>query len=167
MAMTDYSKKIHLKANDVARKILEKLNENKALLIHDNLEPTPEEQRALDEKTMDFGIDMMKMLAMEGVTANYATFSLDKIIDNLGGLKQYIKGSLAAYEDEYLSRSYGIKNEDGKFRKEEITVGDLMLKLAEIQKATGGNKYDFINEVAPEMPKDDAGEAVASPFVAE
>lgn len=165
MAMTEYSKKVHHKANDVARKLMVKLAESRDLLIHDNLEPTKDEQRTLDEQTMDFGIDILKTLAMEGITVNYATFAIDKIMDNLSGLKQYIKGTLGSYEDEYLSRAYGVKNEEGKFRKEELTVGDLMLKLDEMRKATGGNVYDFINEKPPEMPEEPVDGAVPSPFV--
>lgn len=152
--MNEYSKKIHLKSNEVARGLLEKLGENSKLLIIDNLEPTHEEQKVIDEQTTDFAIDIMKFLAASGIQANYATFAIDKIIDNLSGLKQYIGGTLRGYEDEYLSRAYGVKNDQGKYRKEEITISELMLKLAEIQEATGNNKNDFFNEVAPEMPTD-------------
>ena len=90
------------------------------------------------------------MLAKDGITANYATFSIDKIIAGLEGLKNFVNGTLRSYEDEYLSRSLGIKNDLGKFRKEEITVGDLMLKLDEVRVATGGKNEDFFNTETPE-----------------
>ncbi len=162
MAMTEYSKQIHTKANLVGRKLIEKFNADKDILLNENIDPTPEEQLVIDEKTTDFAISVMQLLAAEDVLANYATFSIDKIIASLTGLKQFVEGQLRVYEDEYLSRSYGVKNEEGKFRKEAITIGQLMVKLDEIQKATGGNKNDFYNETAPEMPTDGS---VPSPFV--
>jgi len=164
MKLDEYSTKIHLKSNEVARKILEKVNISKDFLISDHLDPTPAEKKEQEEKTIDFGIDIIKFLATEGVTVNYATFGIDKIIDNLTGLKQYINGTLGSYEDEFLSRSYGVKNDAGKYRKEEVTISDLMIKLAEIQKSTGDNQFDFINEVAPELPVDDEQAELPSPF---
>lgn len=161
--MNEYSKKVHLKANSVARELLEKLNENKAILLQDNLEPTPEEQKVIDEQTADFAIGILQFLASSDVSVNYATFSIDKIIQNLSGLKQFIDGQLRTYEDEYVSRSYGVKNEEGKYRKEVITIADLMIKLDEVRKETGDNRNDFYNEVAPEMPTDDSQ---PSPYVA-
>lgn len=160
--MNEYSKKVHLKANDVARKLLEKFSEQKDLLIQDNLEPTPEEQRALDEQTTDFALGIMQMLAVEEVKINDATFALDKIMGSINGLKQYIGGQLRVYEDEYLSRSYGVKNDEGKYRKEEVTIGQLVVKLSEVRENTGNNKNDFYNEIAPEMPTDGS---IPSPFV--
>ncbi|MGV8130843.1 MAG: hypothetical protein ACP5N7_01955 [Candidatus Pacearchaeota archaeon] len=162
MAMNEYSKKVHLKANDVARKLLQKFSEQKDLLVQDNLEPTPEEQRTLDEQTTDFALGIMQMLAVEEVKINDATFALDKIMGSINGLKQYIGGQLRVYEDEYLSRSYGIKNDEGKYRKEEVTIGQLMVKLSEVRENTGNNKNDFYNEIAPEMPTDGS---IPSPFV--
>lgn len=163
--MTEYSKKIHLKSNDVARKLLSIIDENKELFISDVLEPTPEEQKVIEEKTTDFAINVIKMLSAEDVKVNYATFPIDKIMASLSGLKQFIDGTMARHEDEYLSRSYGVKNEEGKFRKEEITVGQLMLKLSEVQQATGNNKNDFYNEVAPEMPVDTKEGDTPSPYL--
>lgn len=162
--MNEYSKKIHLQSNAIARELLDKFSEGKDILILDNIDPTPEEQKEIDEQTADFAISIMNFLTEKDVTANYATFAIDKIVDNLNGLKQYIQGTLRSWEDEYLSRSYGIKNGEGKFRKEEITVSGLAIKLDEARKATGDNKYDFLNEVAPEMPSD---ESVASPYLGE
>lgn len=153
MAYSEYSKRIHSKANDVAKKLLVKLSENKEILIPNNMEPTEDEQKKINEDTADFAINIIKFLSDEDVTANYGTFAIDKIIENLTGLKQFINGSLSAYEDEFLSRSYGVKNDEGKYRKEEITIKELVLKLSEIREVTGNNNADFFNEVAPEMPK--------------
>lgn len=155
MSMNEYSKKIHLQSNEIARGLLDIFAEKKNILINDVLEPTKEEQAKIDEETTDFALGVVDFLTKQGVTVNYATFAIDKLVGSLNGLKQFVDGTMRTWEDEYLSRSYGVKNEDGKFRKEEVTIGQLLVKLNEVREATG-DKETFYNEVAPEMPGDES-----------
>ena len=160
--MNDYSKKIHEAASEIGKELLPLLLENATTIIPSPT-GTPEERKALEEQTLDFGNKVVQFLATKDIPARYATMGIEKLIDALNGLKTFVNGTLTMYEDEYLSRMFGIKNADGKYRREEATVADLVMKLEEAKQATGNNRADFFNDVAPEMPKPD--EAIPSPFM--
>jgi len=79
------------------------------------------------------------------IPADYATMCIEKISESLVGLSSFIKGTIATHEDEMVSRIYGKKNHEGKFRREFVTVKDILLKLNEVREETGGNKDEFFN----------------------
>lgn len=149
--MNDYSKSIHNKANETARDLLVILAEKKDLFVP-MVPESAEEQDKVEADTLDFGNDIVNFLATRDIPKTHLTFSIDKLIDNLTGLKRFVDGTARMYEDEYLSRSLGVKNKDGKYRHEELTLAQLILKLDEVRQATGNKREDFYNDTAPEMP---------------
>lgn len=163
MSMNKFSKDIHNKANEIGREILAKMAENAGTLVPDVPEGN-EDQQKLQEKALDFGNSIVQYLATKDIPAQYATMAIDKIVDGLTGLKTFVDGTLRMYEDEYLSRSFGIKNEDGKYRREMATISDLVLNLEKVREATGNDRGDFFNDVAPKMPEPEA--PIPSPFAA-
>lgn len=149
--MTDYSNKIHTESANIAKELISILSEKKDIFIT-NFTDDAELIKKQEEYNADLANEIIKILSTKDIPADYATFAIDKIVENLAGLKAFIDGTIRSYHDEFASRSYGYKNEEGKYRREVVTVGQLMLKLDEVREATGGNPYDFYNEVAPEMP---------------
>ena len=166
MSMNEYSKNIHNQANEIARELLPKLVANEFTIIPDVTED-PADKAALQEKTLDFGNEVVQYLATKDIPARYATMAIEKLIDALTGLKTFVDGTLTMYEDEYLSRMFGVKNPDGKFRRENATIATIVMKLEEAKQATGNNRADFFNDVAPKMPGMDTPDAaIPSPFTA-
>ena len=163
MKLNDYSKGIILKGNEVAREILKITAENADVFISDNLEPTEAEKLEAETKITVMANNVVKMMAEKGIKAHFATRSVDSIIEGFEGLKQFVGGTIRNWEDEFVSRAYGVKNDEGKFRREEITLAQFLVKLDEVREATGGNSSDFYNNTpvdgASESPY--AGEALA------
>lgn len=160
--MNQYSKDIHNKSNEIARELLPKLAENVIVLVPDVTEDQ-EGLKALQEKTLDFGNEIVQYLATKDIPARYATMGIEKLVDALNGLKTFIDGTLTMYEDEYLSRSFGVKNTEGKYRRENATIATIVSKLDEARKSTGDKRWEFFNETAPEMPKVEEN-AVETPY---
>lgn len=148
----DYTKIIHGEARAIAHEILDLLSQNKETFVPDQLEEDPEKLKKQEEDNADFGLKIISLLATKSIPADYATLAIDKVVQNLAGLKAFVDGTINSHHDEYMSRSYGKKNWEGKYRREEVTVGDVLLKLDEIRKATGNNLNDYFNDVAPSMP---------------
>ncbi len=148
--MNDYSKKIHNQATDVAQELLILLADNRNNFIPVIEDENPDTIAAQNEWNADFAHKVIALLVSKEIPADYATFGIDKIVDTLAGLKAFIDGTIRSYHDEYTSRSYGLKNEQGKYRRELITVGGLALKLNEIREQTGNNKDDFFNSELPD-----------------
>ena len=163
MSMSDYSKKIHNQASEVGRELLSKLVEKQDVFVPEVIEDVEGKQKLM-EATLDFGNDVLQYLATKDIPARYATMGIEKLIDSLSALKTYVDGTLTSYEDEFLSRSFGVKNDQGKFRRENITVAQMVMKLEEVRQSTGNNRADFFNDVAPEMPIPDA--PIESPYIA-
>ena len=162
---SDFSKKIHNKSSQIAHDLLTMLLEDKETFVPQYLE-NPEQKAELSEKTLDVANKVLKYMATQDIPARYATMSIDKIIDALTGLKSFVDGSLNMYEDEYLSRMYGVKDEKGKYRRDMASMATLVSKLEEARQSTGNNRADFFNETAPE-PVAKPEELVESPYVPE
>ncbi len=148
----DYNALIHTEARGISHEILDLLSEKKETFVPDQLTEDPEILQQQEIDNAQFGEQIMLILAQKNIPADYATLAIDKIVQNLAGLKAYIDGTINQHHDEFMSRSYGKRNWEGKFRREEVTVGDVLLKLDEARKATGDKKEDYFNEVAPQMP---------------
>jgi len=147
----NYTKIIHTEAMLIAHEILDLLAQNKVTFIADQTEEDPAKLAAQEEANADFGIKIVNLLATKNIPSDYASMAIEKIVQNLAGLKAYVDGTINQYHDEFMSRSYAKKNWEGKYRREEVTVGDILLKLDEVRKATGDNRADYFNEVAPEI----------------
>lgn len=151
--MDDYSKKIHSVSSEIAKDLLLMLAENKDIVIVSNLEPTDEEKKAMAESTADFAHVVLNHIATKDIPAGYAAMAVQKIEDSLQALRMFIDGTVNSYKDEYLSRSLGVKNSEGKYRQEVATTGELLIKLNEVREATGGNLEDFFNNVPESLHK--------------
>src|ERR1035437_9245370 len=130
----NYSKEIHTKSVAIARELIPLLLEDAETFVPDFIE-TQEQKDALQEKTLDAANKIMSFMATKDIPARYATMSIEKLMDALTGLKTFIDGTLNMYEDEYLSRTYGKKDEKGKYRREMVTIGDMVLKLEEARQS--------------------------------
>lgn len=163
--MNEYSKTIHNKSSEIGRELISKILEKKDIFVPDVLETDADKLKA-QEAALDFGNEIMQYLATKDLPARYATMGIDKLIDALTGLKSFVDGTLNMYEDEYMSRMFGVKNPEGKYRRELATVGTIVLKLEEAKQATGNKREEFFNEKAPIMPVNpELSSAVASPYV--
>ena len=127
--MDDYSKKIHDVSNEIAKDLLVMLSENRDTIVITNLEPTEEEIKKINEDTADFATMVVEYIATKDIPAGYASMAVQKLEDALQKLRMHIDGTVNSYKDEYLSRSLGIKNSEGKFRQEVATIGQLLVKL--------------------------------------
>lgn len=166
--MNEYSKNIHNQASEIGRDLLSILLAKKDSFVPDVTEDH-EGKMKLQEATLDLGNEVMQYLATKDIPARYATMGIEKLIDGLTGLKSYVDGTLNSYEDEYVSRMFGIKNDMGKYRRENATVADVTLKLEEARQATGNDRNDFFNDVAPSMPVPESEvptSEIPSPYVA-
>lgn len=142
----DFNGPIEKTATGLAKVILDRLNENKEDLIYEMLNRTDEVEKETEKKSVDFAIGIVQMIAATDLPADYIACPIDKLIAVLSALKIYLEGTVRQTQDEYLSRSYGVKNpETGKYRKELATVGDIMMKLEEARKATGGKPEEYFN----------------------
>jgi hypothetical protein len=151
----DFKAPIEKTSTKLAKDILGKVMEYQDDLIFDMTTRTPELNREADEKIADLSIAIVQMIAATDLPADYIEYPIEKIMAILSGLKISLTGNLRQNEDEVMSRFYGVKNsETGKYRKELITVGDLMMKLKEVREATGDDPSDYFNDEVPEMPKE-------------
>jgi hypothetical protein len=151
--MDDYSKKIHNVSNEIAKDLLVMLAENKDTIVIANLEPTEDEAKKINEDTTDFATLVVEYVATKDIPAGYASMAVQKLEDALQRLRIHIDGTVNTYKDEYLSRSLGVKNEDGKFRQEAATIGQLLVKLNDVREETGGNLEDFYNNLPENLQK--------------
>lgn len=147
----DYTTIIHTEARSIAQEVLKLASDNRVSFISNTIEKDEEKQKEQGEKNADFGIAIINLLAERNIPADYASMVFDKITDEFAGLKSFVLGSIATNEDELMSRVYGKKNYKGKFRKEEVTVGDILLKLNEVREQTGGNKDDYFDSVEEKL----------------
>jgi len=157
---SEFSKQIHNKSTQIAKDLLGLMLEDKDVFVPEYLE-NQQDKDALQEKTLDAANKVLKYIATQDIPARYATMSIDKLIDALTGLKSFVDGSLNMYEDEYLSRMYGVKDERGKYRRDMVTMAGMVMKLEEARQATGNNRSDFFNETAPVAEVD----GVATPYM--
>lgn len=153
--MDDYSKKIHDVSNEIAKDLLVMLSENKDTIVITNLEPTEEEIKKINEDTADFATMVVEYIATKDIPAGYASMAVQKLEDALQKLRMHIDGTVNSYKDEYLSRSLGIKNSEGKFRQEVATIGQLLVKLNDVREETGGKLEDFYNNLPEHLQKND------------
>ncbi len=104
------------------------------------------EKKQREEACTDFAIEIMKMITETDIPADYAGLAVDKILAVLGTLKKYIQGTVNQYQNEFVSRTLGVKSPvDGKYRAEFATAKELLLKLDEIRQAQGDKKSDYFN----------------------
>ena len=151
----DYNGPIEKTSVELAKMILAKIDEVKDSVIIESFEKAdPKVKAAFIEKSTDMSIAIMNEIAKSDVPHPYATRCIDKLIVVLESTKQYIEGTITQQLDEFVARSLGVRDPDNnKFTKQQATVGDLMLKLEESRKATGGDKYDYFTKPPEEEKK--------------
>lgn len=142
----DFNEPIEKTATGLAKLILDRINESKEDLIYEMVNRTEEMEKATQEKSLDFATGIVQAIAATDLPADYISYPIEKLIATLSALKVYLEGTMRQTQDEYLSRSYGVKHpETGKFRKELITVGGIMMKLDEVRKVTGDKPEEYFN----------------------
>ena len=143
--ISNYTEEIHNKSSEIAKDILAIILEEKDVFVPKYI-TSQEDKNKLEEKTLDAANKVLQYIATKDIPARYATMSLDKLSDAMIGLKTFIDGSLNMYEDELLSRTYGVKDDRGKYRRDLVTMAGMVMKLDEVRQATGNNRGDFFNE---------------------
>lgn len=128
----------------LAKTILLKLENNFDNLVYENAGLTEKQKRNYEEKGTDFSIEVLNLLASTDIPADYSTRSIDKLIEALSSVKNYVEGTISKYNDEILSRTFESKNPvTNTYMRDCATLGTIMLKLDEIRNKTGGRMEDY------------------------
>lgn len=156
----DFKPAIEKTSVELARVILKNFMDNFELFVYEDNEATkdPAYEANIVEKTTDFGIHTMALMATTDIPADYATYGIDKIMAGLQALKSFIDGSLRQNADEIMARTLGAKSPStNTYAKDCATLGDVMLALKAARDATGNNPDDyFIKKLSTpevEIPK--------------
>jgi hypothetical protein len=177
----NYNGPIDKTSIELAKIILGKLNDSKDFIFLPDFEKAdPIAKAAFIEKSTDNSIEIMQEIAKSDIPYPYATRCIEKIINTLDVLKQYVQGTLEQNADEIMARTLQARDpENNRFVHQQSTVGNLLLKLNEAREATGNDKYDYFKRpepvVTPVAPVEDTtatpleakeGGAVESPYQA-
>jgi len=143
----DFNGPIEKTSTGLAKIVLDKINENKELIIYNAGDRSPEEKKKSDEAFLNMAISIVEIFATTDIPADYVGLPIDKAMVVLSALKQYLEGTVRSSEDEILSRLYGKKSpKSNTFAKDVVTLGEMMLKLSDVRKETGDKPEDyFIN----------------------
>ena len=140
----DFQEPVEETATNLSKIILQRFVDNKEDLVFKMTGRTPEMDAELTEKATDFAIGIAQLVATTDLPADYATYPIEKLITMLTMTKNYIDGSIRQIEDEYVSRSYGVKSpKTDKYARDCITLGELYLRLEDVREKTGGNPDDY------------------------
>lgn len=146
----EYSNKIHELSEKLAVTVIEKMNSNKDSFVA-KYDANDLEKKQHVEKMADISHELMSEISNLNLPNNWATFGIEKIIEELNSIKTFINGTVTAYKDELLSRTVGVKNGDGKYRIEDASIGEILIKLADIREKTGGKASDYFNNLPEEL----------------
>ncbi len=140
----DWVTPIETTSVELAKVVLSKLTENFDDLVYKNVGLTDEEKKKYEQKGTDFSISVLNIMSLTDIPADYATRSIDKLLEALESVKQYITGTIVKYDDEILSRLFEVKSPvTGTYMRDVATLGTIMLKLKEIREKTGNNMSDY------------------------
>lgn len=128
----------------LAQIVLNKLSESFEELVYPNVGLSEEDKKYREEVGTDFSISILRIMATTDIPADYATRGIDKLIEALQNVKNYIEGTIIKYDDEILSRYFGEKSPvTGTYMRDVATLGTIMLKLDKIRQETGGKDEDY------------------------
>lgn len=152
----DFNTPVERTATELAKMILAKLDEAKDFIVIENYEKAdPVTKAAFIEKSTDFSIDVLKAISLSDIPYPYATKAVDKVIQVLESLKQYIDGTINQSRHELASRLLGVRSPDNnKFTEELSTYGNVMLKLEELRTSQGNDMNDYFT--VPQAPAPEA-----------
>ena len=140
----DFVTPIEKTSVELAKVILARLNESFDDLIYVNTGLDEEQKKYYEEKGTDFSISILNLLATTDIPADYATRSIDKLIEALTSVKHYVDGTIVKYDDEILSRLFETRSPvTNTYMRDVATLGTIMLKLNEIREKTGGKMDDY------------------------
>ena len=125
-------------------KLIEILYENRETLKTGD-EPTEEQAKALEEVMTDAGIKFINSAGETKMPWTNVDLVFMRLEDIVKTFSMFVTGTLDQWDNEAVSRMYGIKNADGKFRKEEITIGELAQLLEKSRVDSGNVKEDYYN----------------------
>jgi len=140
----DFKEPIEKTSVVLAKIVLDSLSENFNSFVYEDIDITPEQERALIEKTTDVSIEILSKMATSDIPADYATLSIDKLIAALQAMKMYVDGTVRQMENEILSRSLGAKSPvTNTYAKDCASLGEVMLLLTKVREETGNNPDDY------------------------
>lgn len=150
--MHDFKKPIEETSVSMAKVILNNMIENFDTFVYEDIDMTPEQNALLAEKGADFGIEIMKLMSATDIPADYATYSIDKLIAGLSAVKNYVDGTIRQMHDEIMARSLGAKSPvTNTYAKDCATLGDVMMLLKKVREETGNIPSDYFIEKKPEI----------------
>lgn len=158
----DFNTPVEKASTELAKEIIAKFAESKDFLLIENFEKAdPITKAAFIEKSTDFSIEIMKMIAGSDVPFPYATRCIDQISQVLASLQKYIEGTITQSRHELASRMLGVKSpSNDKYTEEMATVGALLLKLDEVRDSQGNNMNDYFT--MPEKVEESSTEEVTT-----
>jgi hypothetical protein len=143
---TQYEIDIHNKTNDLVVVLAEMFAKYK-----DNLGIAPtatdEERKKQVEVMTDMSIELMNKLSKTDLQWTQVALAFKKFENIVTTTARYVMGTLDQWDNEATSRLYGVKDENGKFRKEEVSVAKLAAILADAREKTGNDINDYINDL--------------------
>ncbi len=142
----DFNAPIEKTSVELAKVVLKNFIDNFDIFVYEMNDETKSAEftKSIVEKTTDFGIHTMALMATTDIPADYATYGIEKVIAGLEALKEFINGTLRQNTNELLSRTIGAKSPaTNTYAKDCATLGDIMLALKKVRDSQGNNDADY------------------------
>jgi hypothetical protein len=144
MTEHDFKAPIERTSVGIAKVILDKFVENFDLFVFEDNEESKAKEVEIIEKTTDLGIEIMSIMSTTDIPADYASYSIDKILAGFGAMKNFIDGMIRQQQDELIARTLGAKSPvTNTYARDVATLGELMLALNKVRMDTGNNPDDY------------------------
>lgn len=138
----DFKEPIEKTSTVLAKVVLDKLVEGFDIFIYEDIEMSDEKKKELVEKGTDFSINLMSLMTETDIPADYATYSIDKVIAALKSMKDYIDGTVRQMNDEILSRRLGAKSpRTDTFARDCATLADVFIAVDKSRKESDGEYF--------------------------
>lgn len=140
-----YTVDIQDKTNTLLLELISLINENKEKVLVPP-EATAEDKMAIEEAMTDMSLAFIDTLSKSDLQWTQVSIIFKKFENILANMGRFVEGTLSQWDNEAVSRMYGVRDSvSDKFRKEEVTVGQLAMILKESREKTGGDVKDYIN----------------------
>lgn len=140
----DFKAPIEKTSVELAKTILNNMSENFSTFVYEDIDLTEEQRADLAEKGTDFAINTLSVMSSTDIPADYATYSIDKLIAGLTAIKNYLDGTVRQMHDEILSRTLGAKSPvTNTYARDVATLGQVMLALQKVREETGNKPEDY------------------------
>lgn len=164
----DFLTPIENTSSELAKQILAlAITKQDVLLAPFNPKQTLEEKANHEEVGNDFAIEVMRLISVSDLPADYASSPIDKCMVMLTVLKKFIDGTVNQQKDELMALTIGVKSPmSDKYRADVATLGEVMLALNNAREMRGTTQKDFLNEIAPEISTEEKPENGVAPETA-